>query len=172
MPSREWIDTAEVAKLIRKELKQAFPVQRFSVKSSRYAGGSSIDVSWTDGPTTKLVEERIGHFHGSTFDGMIDLKSYHDTEHDGRMVHFGNDFLFCHRGYSPAFFARVAREASGRLGWPIPESEGEACKVQILGDWGNSLVRQFAEDRTGGHRFNHIDCRRPEVSLRPLALVR
>lgn len=99
---RNWIDTTDVAKIIRGELKKHFPETTFQVHSKRYSGGSSIDVRWLDGPTVKAVESRIGMFHGAEFDGMIDLKSYIDQEWNGEKVHFGNDYLFCSRNYSDA----------------------------------------------------------------------
>ena len=97
-----YIDTAEVAKIIRGELKKHFPAFKFTVKSHRYSGGSSIRVGWMDGPTRTQVEEKVGQYQGASFDGMVDLKEYHSSEYAGRMVHFGNDFLFCERDYSDA----------------------------------------------------------------------
>jgi hypothetical protein len=149
------INTVDVAKLIRVELKKTFPKTKFSVRSSIYAGGSSIRVHWTDGPTKKRVEEVIGHFEGASFDGIIDLKSYHDSEWNGEKVHFGNDFLFCERSYSPAFVARVAEEAEKRTGWPIPRTMVEAQNVAYGGSSGNGwrddycdvVIRTLAEDR-------------------------
>lgn len=43
---RPWIDTADVAKLIRLALGRAWPAVRFYVTMSRYAGGSSIRVAF------------------------------------------------------------------------------------------------------------------------------
>lgn len=73
-PRPRWIKTAEVAKLIRKHLKEAFPGQKFYVRSSSYSGGSSISVGWTDGPTTREVKAVTGPFQGARFDGSIDLQ--------------------------------------------------------------------------------------------------
>lgn len=72
--SARHIDTPEAAKLIRKALKAAFPATKFSVRSQRYSGGSSIDVRWTDGPSGKAVKAITDQFQGSGFDSMIDLK--------------------------------------------------------------------------------------------------
>lgn len=69
----EYIDTVIQAKLIRAQLKKNFPATKFSVKSSRYAGGSSIDIRWTNGPTQKEVDAITDPFSGGGFDGMIDL---------------------------------------------------------------------------------------------------
>ena len=52
----QYITCVETAKLIRAALKESFPSIKFSVKSSSYAGGASINVSYVDGPTQKEVE--------------------------------------------------------------------------------------------------------------------
>lgn len=96
----EIIDTKEVAKLIRKALKEVFPGFKFSVRLERYAGGSSITVRWTDGPTVPQVEAVAGAFQGSYFDGMIDYKGSRYHKLDGRRVHFGADFIFCYRAHT------------------------------------------------------------------------
>jgi conjugative element/phage-associated large polyvalent protein len=49
----ENIDTKDVAKLVRKELKTHFPRHKFSVRIERYSMGSSINVTWIDGPMVK-----------------------------------------------------------------------------------------------------------------------
>lgn len=69
----EYLSCAETAKLIRVQLKAKFPGIKFSVKSSVYAGGASIDVAWTDGPTGKMVDAIVQPFAGGGFDGMIDM---------------------------------------------------------------------------------------------------
>lgn len=69
-----YIPVADTAKLIRPLLKAAFPGVKFSVKSDSYAGGASIDISWTDGPSKKAVEKIAKPFAGAGFDGMIDMK--------------------------------------------------------------------------------------------------
>lgn len=94
------ITETEVAKIIRGELKKSYPSQVFQVHTKKYSGGSSIDVSWTDGPALKDVEKLVGHFEGASFDGMQDLKEYHDSIWSGKIVRFDNDFLFFNRHYS------------------------------------------------------------------------
>lgn len=75
----EYLSVAETAKLIRVQLKKHFPVIKFSVKSKSYSMGASITIHWTDGPTTKKVNEVVQFFGGANFDGMIDLKTYVKT---------------------------------------------------------------------------------------------
>lgn len=71
--SPRYIDTAVGAKMLRKQLKISFPGQKFSVRISRYSGGSSTHISWVDGPTEREVEAISNGFQGGRFDGMIDL---------------------------------------------------------------------------------------------------
>ena len=101
---REYISVTDTAKLVREALKHAFPTQTFSVRSKSYSGGASITAYWTDGPRTKRVDAVIKAFEGCTFDGMIDLKSYHDSILVGpngpRKVHFGANFVFSARDIS------------------------------------------------------------------------
>jgi len=124
---RNWIPTCEVAKIIKKKLKTSFPKRKFSVRSSKYAGGSSISIGWTDGETEETVEKLIGGFHGATFDGMIDLKEYHDSKFEGEDVHFGNDFLFCNRKYSREFIQRVTDQIIIDWGW-------QDKRIVVMGD--------------------------------------
>ena len=110
------ISTADTAKLIRKEIKHYFPNVKFSVRSHSYSGGSSINVSWTDGPTTSEVDSIVKRFQGASFDGSIDLKSYHNSFVilEGSTlpveVHFGADFVFTNRDLSPEFKAELVKK--------------------------------------------------------------
>jgi hypothetical protein len=69
-----YLTTMETAKLIRAALKRSFPTTKFSVRSHVYRGGSSVDVSWTDGPTNEKVDGLVSVYAGKDFDGMIDLE--------------------------------------------------------------------------------------------------
>ena len=123
-----YITATETAKLVRKQLKASFPEFKFSVKTSKYAGGSSINVAWTDGPAAPSVDEVIGHYCGASFDGMTDCKNHHNTLIDGEPggmpveVHFGNDFIFTSRTISPEF-AAVVEVCLGQV------AEGERCSI-------------------------------------------
>ena len=45
----KYINLTETNKLIRRTLKEAFPSVKFSVRGRSYSGGSSTDITWTDG---------------------------------------------------------------------------------------------------------------------------
>ena len=60
----EYLTVAETAKLVRQALKQQLPGVKFSVRSSSYSGGASIDVTWTDGPQTAAVDAVVRPYTG------------------------------------------------------------------------------------------------------------
>ncbi|MQU46316.1 LPD29 domain-containing protein, partial [Pseudomonas helleri] len=72
MTTTAYIPTKDVAALIRQRLDAHFADVKFSVRTHQYAGGSHVNVSWHDGPATWQVDAVIGHFCGTTFDGMDD----------------------------------------------------------------------------------------------------
>lgn len=100
-----YIDTAEVAKLVRKQLKRAFPAlpARFwSVRIDRYSGGSSISINWTDGPTEAEVQKVTHSFGSARFEGMSDCSysadQWYCDKHGVRTSHtYGGD-SFCQTG--------------------------------------------------------------------------
>lgn len=103
---RQYLSCAETAKLLRASLKRNFPAVKFSVRSSVYSGGASVRVDWTNGPRQSAVQAVCDRFNGADFDGMQDLKTYHDTvltdeQGNTRSVHFGADFIFANRHESP-----------------------------------------------------------------------
>jgi hypothetical protein len=108
------MDVTKTAKLLRKALKAEFPGVKFSVRSDRYAGGSSINVSYTDGPVVSKVEAVCSLYRGASFDGMTDSMNYHSTfltTDDGfEEVRMGADFIPVQRTTSPEFQATLIAE--------------------------------------------------------------
>jgi hypothetical protein len=113
---RIWVDVVDVAKMIRKDLKASFPDQKFSVKSDRYAGGSSIRIGWIDGIDAPSVEAIVGHYKGTTFDGMIDLQSSVTEEVDGKLYRYGSDHVMTDREISPEMIERIAKDVAELTG--------------------------------------------------------
>lgn len=125
MATRTYLSCADTAKLLRSTLKQQFPNVRFSVRSSTYAGGASIDVRWTDGPTQKRVQQVCDLWKGATFDSSTDMKNYHTTllttPSGFEEVSLGADYIFAKRDRSPSFDAELLAEMRRYL-------ESWACK--------------------------------------------
>ena len=220
-----YLSCAETAKLVRAALKTGFPGVKFSVRSDSYAGGASINVTWTDGPQAAAVKAVTDSYSGADFDGMIDLKTYNShwlypdgrvelfmyqgghsygstvygadgepvsredlpnysigvrhgagvtntiepsnraslafrrglrdgkrrVEGGARLVHFGADFIFTHRQFSPEYQASL-EDAVVLLSGSDGPYDGNArydLAVEVPGraycDYGSTLVWQLAQ---------------------------
>lgn len=71
--------SANCATAIREELKKEFPSVKFSVKSSNFANGDSVHITWNEGPTTEQVEEFTRKYQYGRFDGMTDSYEYSNS---------------------------------------------------------------------------------------------
>lgn len=98
----------ETAKKIRKVLKAAFPQTKFSVTTDVYSMGSSINVSWQDGPLDCQVSPLVNQFQAGYFDSMQDMHipGSYTCPFDG-MQYSGAKHLFTKRELSPEYEARV-----------------------------------------------------------------
>ena len=112
-----YLSCADTAKLVRAALKETFPGVKFSVKSSVYAGGASINVSYTDGPSASQVEAVAQAFQGAYFDGMTDYKGSNYNTLDGQAVRFGADFIFVNRKFTAPILTSIANEVCRRYGF-------------------------------------------------------
>lgn len=83
------MNTVERAREIRKELKIKFPGVKFSVRTKKYSGGSSISVSWTDFPTVAAVEEITNKY-----------KSVSRCEYTGEILSGGNTYIHTYNTWS------------------------------------------------------------------------
>jgi hypothetical protein len=165
------IDTAETAKMIRASLKKAFPGVTFSVRISRYAGGSSINIDWIDGPTKGMVDALVGSYQGKGFDGMIDMAYYVDhwllldgsvvaakssgtegsmgavpafsTERPvgAELVHFSTSHVFTTRKLSRTFM----QQAFARLKRKFGAEMFEGCMVTVSSYDGAAYLSGFSD---------------------------
>jgi hypothetical protein len=65
--TKRYLSAAETAVLVRKAVKDAHPGVKFSVQCRH--GGGTIDVNWTDVPTTRQVEATTKRYAGATSTG-------------------------------------------------------------------------------------------------------
>lgn len=146
MENYTYIRAADTAKLIRAQLKKHFPTCKFWVRSQTYAGGASIDIDWVDGATTEQVDKIVKPFSGAGFDGMNDYKTHNkayllpdgsaafaeieryndenlkfEAPTGAQLVHFGADFIFTHRHYTPEKSKPVIKRICDEYGKPEPK---------------------------------------------------
>jgi len=116
----QYLSCAETAKLVRAALKESFPGVKFSVRSSVYSGGASINVNYVDGPAYDQVKAVVSVFEGSYFDGMTDYKGLNYSSIDGQEVRFGADFIFVNRKFSVELFTNLVADACKYYGYAMP----------------------------------------------------
>ena len=75
-------DHAHAAKLIRQELKAAFPTIKFSVTSQSYSMGDNVRINWENGPTSHAVNKIINKYQYGHFNGMEDIYEHSNCNGD------------------------------------------------------------------------------------------
>jgi hypothetical protein len=134
MSNRQYLSCAETAKMVRAALKESFPGVKFSVKSSVYSGGASINIRYTDGPTYDQVKLVAGMFEGAYFDGMTDYKGSNYGSLDGQEVRFGADFIFINREFSAEFLTTQVAAACAYFGYAMPQITAPAGYSAYIAD--------------------------------------
>jgi hypothetical protein len=144
-----YLDTAAAAKLIRHLLKAAFPAVKFSVTTSRYSGGSSINVKWTDGPTYRVVDEMVSALEGKGFDGSQDLEYAKAPFSVNGVLVRTYCYIHCNRHTSERLKQRAAEQVATYYGVALPPRDQWSHTPGPNGmDYWNTLVYQACEDRT------------------------
>lgn len=144
---------ARAAKNLRTELGRAFPGTTFRVTSSSYSGGNSIDVAWTNGPTSEQVKKITGKYTCGSFDGMTDSYDYDRSaagdavdEVLGRVRH-----LFENREASPELAAKGRELILAEYGieddpskqpWEIYLDEAKSRNNTLARKWGEAFEQQ------------------------------
>lgn len=155
------LSTTETAQAVRAALKQAYPTIKFSVRSKSYSMGSSISVSWTDGPTQKEVDGILQHFNGSGFDGSQDLKYQLDpVELNGELVKFGVDFVNGSRHISFTLMKQAAFTVAFETNLPLlrvidgpyPSVEGGNHMIPFK----LSIDNTICHDARNGEDYNRL----------------
>lgn len=111
-----YVSVTDTAKLVRAALKENFPGTRFSVRTSKYAGGASLDVQWTGGPTTPKVDAVVSGFEGTAPDRSGDFYDPIIREKDGQRIHYGADHIRTARTIAPATREKIRAEVLDAMG--------------------------------------------------------
>lgn len=152
----KYISVTETAKLIRQALKENFSGIKFSVRSSSYAGGASIDVSWTDGPCVVSVDAVVKMFEGASFDGMTDSTTYHTGDLNGEKVHFGSDYVMTHRKYSRVFVEAIVAQFCKHFGLA-------SDTIKVAGNdtdaWTNTNNLDYSQERWFSDLLRNTDAK-------------
>lgn len=142
------LNPKSTAVLVRTILKGAFPTTKFSVRTPRYSMASSVEISWTDGPTAGAVDSLIGCLRDGTFNGMTDGFDYNTGADrfvivNGQTYRTGCRYVSTSRTTSPELARKAAQQVAAYYGVAKPE-----ITVNQWGNWqvdcGNQNARAFS----------------------------
>jgi len=105
----------ETAVKIRKAMKKEFPGTKFSVRTAEFSMGNSVDVDWTDGPTSREVDTILDRFKSGSFDGMTDSYEYSAYEYEGKF-YSGAKYVSGQRRLSPEYRRHLEDLAAAKFG--------------------------------------------------------
>jgi hypothetical protein len=151
------------AKLVRTILKAAFPATKFSVRTPRGSMMSSVDISWTDGPTVAAVDAFVSCLKCGQFDSMTDGFDYKTGADafvivNGQTYRTGTRYVSTSRTTSPDFARRAAAQVAAYYGVTAPVigvnawgswvvENDHAAHAFANHDW-STLIYQATRDRT------------------------
>jgi len=133
-------ESAQAAKMIRKELKEKFPTIKFRVRSENYAGGDAVNIYYQNGVPQEKVEEITKKYQYGSFNGMIDM-----YENTNRRDFPQAKFVFTNRELTE----EVKEELKIYLMkyWQLEEwSDTEIMKKMNM--WSDQLIWKEARERT------------------------
>ena len=131
----DFLSAADSAAAIRSELRVAFRGVKFFVRSRRYAGGASVDVRWTDGPTAAAVDAVVDRWRGADVDAGDDSVRHRGgfIAADGRLVRSGADFVSVERHASAHVLHGVVRAMM--YAELFPRCDRPAVRCGTSGSW-------------------------------------
>jgi len=127
MGKRTLSGAALTAKKIKERLTTLYPRVKFSVTSDTFSMGNSVDIRWTDGPTSDAVNAITKQYQYGNFDGMTD--SYDYTGIDPALGCDGAKYVHCNRRTSQEYRALIAAKADEHYGTLNPDDQGYHSKL-------------------------------------------
>ena len=138
---RELTEAAKAAQAIRSELKKAFPEIKFRVRSSNYAGGDSVRIVWSNGPTSDSVEEITAKYQYGHFDGMVDMYEYSNNIEGLPQARF----VFASREITTEAYAAKKAAIAKKFGIEDPADDTQWYKV--FSRWPQEVIYRELQDQ-------------------------
>lgn len=126
---------AEVAKLIRKELKEKFPEIKFNVRSRSFSGGDDVNIDYTNGVPADEIRKITNKYQAGSFDGMTDMYNY-DYDKTGPT----SKYIFVNRHISEDVWEKTKKEIADR--YDIKDINDENLWQKKLGMWSSTAVHR------------------------------
>ena len=111
---RQLAGAALTAKVIKKRLTALYPKVKFSVTSSIFSMGDSVDIRWTDGPPADDVSAITHQYQQGSYDSMQEMYNYEAI--DASLGCDGAKYVQCHREISAGYKAMLHAKAEEKYG--------------------------------------------------------
>jgi len=138
-PQKQSFSAAETAKLILRDLAEAFPGQKFTTTFSKRIGGH-VTVSYLDGPLYEDVLDVVQKYQNADFDGMTDMTTYRKMGFplknlEGKTVQFygGARYVNVSRRFSRNGLQKIiaAFDPSGQFKFAISGNDFNGYEAEI-----------------------------------------
>ena len=132
---------AQVAKLIRKELKEKYPKIKFVVRSSSFSGGNDVNVDYTNGVPADEIRKITNKYQAGSFDGMTDMYNY-DYDKTGVTA----KYIFANRNITNDIREKARNKIAKDFGIANIDDENEWQKK--FNAWSSVMVHRYLFNRT------------------------
>ena len=126
---------AEVAKLLRKELKEKYPGIKFMVRSRSFTGGNDVNIDYTNGVPADEIRKLCHKYEGGSFDGMTDMYNY-NYDKTGPTA----KYIFVNRSISDDVWEKTKKELAYSRG--ITDINDENIWQDKFGMWASVAVHR------------------------------
>lgn len=132
---------AQVAKLIRKELKEKYPKIKFVVRSSSFSGGDDVNVDYTNGVPADEIRKITNKYQAGSFDGMTYMYNY-DYDKTGVTA----KYIFANRHISKDVWEKTKIEIAKSYG--LEDINNEQEWFNKFNAWSNTVVHRELVNKT------------------------
>ena len=137
---KKMTEHAQVAKMIRKDLKEAYPLVKFSVTSKSFANGDSVSIKWENGPTTEMIKSITNRYQAGDFNAMEDIYEYDHSKADTPTV----KYVMQNRIISDDKRAEIKTEIENKFGCDLSDQQGIFDRFRC---WPDTLIYREYKDR-------------------------
>ena len=134
-------DQAEVAKLIRKELKEKYPGIKFMVRSRSFTGDNDVNIDYINGVPTDEIRKIVNKYEAGSFDGMTDMYNY-DYDKTGPTA----KYIFANRNITEDIREKAKNKIAKDFGIVDINDENEWQKK--FDAWSSVMVHRYLFNRT------------------------
>ena len=126
---------AQVAKLIRKELKEKYPEIKFNVRSKSFSGGNDVNIDYINGVPADDIRKLTYKYEAGSFDGMTDMYNYNYDK-----TRPTAKYIFVNRRISDDVWEKTKKEIASSYG--IADINDERLWQKKFDAWASVVVHR------------------------------